>query len=484
MTALALAPEATYAEPVIGWRVWRILPFETLQGEESYRLCAAGMRGRPKVWEPRAATAAVCSGFSSTHEAPWPDCDCGIYAFRDQAEAAELLEHFATTPNGKGAVGWAIGRVSLWGRVVECEKGWRGQFAYPYALTVHAAGEVTEQICGLYAIDVTADEPLAPPVEEEPDDDEDTLNKVRDGLAEIREALAALRGTPSPPRVKPPPPPEALVPMPDLGLTDDDVLVAVFAAICCRLAEHSWYEDRAGAACDAPAVGRAVYYVRGLNPGEGQRVNVGDDWWWRPDSVNQAGIRKALKALTAEQLLECGKLAYYREFHWRFTLAGRRRLEALRRAGVVPDSVTYKSYATSKSTSEVKLRTRRLRDTRPVQFVWEIERDRPKWREARQAAATQGRRYYREWIRDWLESEERTELVFTDDEVLAAVKSQTRRGPVLASRIMERLAPGLGTKSRSESARLSQALVRLAKQGLVAHADPEAGVWRWAAVAS
>jgi len=107
VTALALAPEATYVEPVVGWRIWRVLPFETLQGEESYRLCAAGLHGTPKVWEPRAATMAVCSGFRSTHDAPWPDCNCGIYAFGEHDGAADLLEQFVGTTNGEGAVGWA-----------------------------------------------------------------------------------------------------------------------------------------------------------------------------------------------------------------------------------------------------------------------------------------------------------------------------------------------------------------------------------------
>jgi hypothetical protein len=141
--AIERTPEQTYLEPIVAWRAWRILQFETLSGETSYRLCAVGLRGIPKVWEPRKATAAVCSRYSSNHEAPWPEHDCGLYGFRSRRETESRLESWAETQRGEKA-GWALGRVSMWGRIVECERGWRAQYAYPYDLLVYGEESVAQ----------------------------------------------------------------------------------------------------------------------------------------------------------------------------------------------------------------------------------------------------------------------------------------------------------------------------------------------------
>lgn len=64
-----------------------------------------------------------------THAAPSEHCDCGIYACCDLAEAAAYLEGFHR-PGGR-VVHHVIGRVSLWGSVIECRRGWRASCAYP-----------------------------------------------------------------------------------------------------------------------------------------------------------------------------------------------------------------------------------------------------------------------------------------------------------------------------------------------------------------
>lgn len=53
-------------------------------------------------------------------------CPCGIYAVREPQDAAGYVANFADM-----GVPRAIGTVSLWGRVVEGEHGWRAEFAYP-----------------------------------------------------------------------------------------------------------------------------------------------------------------------------------------------------------------------------------------------------------------------------------------------------------------------------------------------------------------
>lgn len=150
-----MKPEATYLDPIGGWRAWRIMIFLSLDKPVSWRLAASGTHGIPKFWQPRVATDAVCGRFESTHDAPWPACTCGIHAYADREEAFEQFLYF-TAVNGRQAVGWAFGRVSLWGRIVEHERGWRAEHAYPYDLTVWAMPHVAASIQSMYAVDVDA----------------------------------------------------------------------------------------------------------------------------------------------------------------------------------------------------------------------------------------------------------------------------------------------------------------------------------------
>lgn len=61
--------------------------------------------------------------------APAWDCGCGIYASFDPAHAAAYMSRFFK--HREGIVHRVIGTVSLWGEVIECERGWRSSFAYP-----------------------------------------------------------------------------------------------------------------------------------------------------------------------------------------------------------------------------------------------------------------------------------------------------------------------------------------------------------------
>lgn len=72
--------------------------------------------GRPLVSWCR-----VTSRTSSPHKSPVDDCWCGIYAAKDTGH----LRRFHYDQIG------IVGEVSLWGRVVEHELGWRGEYAYP-----------------------------------------------------------------------------------------------------------------------------------------------------------------------------------------------------------------------------------------------------------------------------------------------------------------------------------------------------------------
>jgi hypothetical protein len=123
---LPLPVERT-AEPIIGWRAWNVIDWTDEKGRKSARLAALSI-STGHGWPPLAPMVASCT---VAHAAPQNDHTCGIWAVRSRAAALEAVSTFKTLGT------WAIGRVTLWGDVVEHDDGWRAQFAYPFELEVY-----------------------------------------------------------------------------------------------------------------------------------------------------------------------------------------------------------------------------------------------------------------------------------------------------------------------------------------------------------
>lgn len=123
MLDLRLEPEPTrLAEPIMGWRAW------VLSGSrrgDLVRLLPIGDRKTP--WPPREPARAGCAWARTHGEAPGVDCRCGLHA----THRLEPLRR-ARSPA-------VLGRVALWGRVIEHEHGFRAQFAYPQRLRLVCA---------------------------------------------------------------------------------------------------------------------------------------------------------------------------------------------------------------------------------------------------------------------------------------------------------------------------------------------------------
>lgn len=103
-------------EPIEAWRAW------SLTGRrDGSRLRLRPIAGRSHPWPPMREAEARCR-LARMHEAPNPDCSCGLHGVRD----IEFLRH-AKSPA-------VVGTVAMWGRVVEHEHGYRAQFAYPQRL--------------------------------------------------------------------------------------------------------------------------------------------------------------------------------------------------------------------------------------------------------------------------------------------------------------------------------------------------------------
>lgn len=124
---MTLSPVAERtAEPIRGWRVWNL--WEDLAGQ--LRLYPVGSGSG--AWEPRQVVRARCTPppflglLRRPHAAPDPSCRCGIYAARS-------LEAF-DRPRPAYPPPAVVGTVSMWGRIVEHERGWRSAQAYPAQL--------------------------------------------------------------------------------------------------------------------------------------------------------------------------------------------------------------------------------------------------------------------------------------------------------------------------------------------------------------
>lgn len=103
------------AEPVAGWRSWRV----------DYGLDGPQLASplRPQTWARRAATSATC--VAGCAPCPSSGCRCGLYAMAGPGRLPL---------DGRGPV--VLGCVALWGRVVEHDAGWRGEHGYPLVLIV------------------------------------------------------------------------------------------------------------------------------------------------------------------------------------------------------------------------------------------------------------------------------------------------------------------------------------------------------------
>lgn len=122
-----------FAEPLDTWRVWTVVRRD---GEYSLRSVV-----QRTVWPAGAALEAECLRCRNVvnvlrgkrrHDAPDAHCECGIYGAgldRVGQYVAEAAFH---------GVARVLGRVALWGTVVECERGFRASHAYPAKIYVPA----------------------------------------------------------------------------------------------------------------------------------------------------------------------------------------------------------------------------------------------------------------------------------------------------------------------------------------------------------
>jgi hypothetical protein len=131
---VTVAPD--YASPLLGWRAWLVL-----RRAEGVRLASVA---HPTLWEPHRELKGECLAPRRLplprrwrrhgHDAPDATCSCGIYAGSGPDVAGPYV--FRPLVARRHLVVRVIGLVSLWGRVVACERGWRAECAYPSRIFV------------------------------------------------------------------------------------------------------------------------------------------------------------------------------------------------------------------------------------------------------------------------------------------------------------------------------------------------------------
>lgn len=143
-------------EPIIGWRAWRVGPFQpTVQwliteldrGKCTYQELLEKVKSphlrsvnNTDVWEP--GEKANCL-VTDRHQAPDLQCECGYWALKSE----DLLVNTASFyPD-------AYGTVKLWGRYCEFEKGYRAQYAAPEKIYVFKQEHV-EPLARIYQCQV------------------------------------------------------------------------------------------------------------------------------------------------------------------------------------------------------------------------------------------------------------------------------------------------------------------------------------------
>jgi hypothetical protein len=145
-------------EPILAWRLWHVRLHEG-----DYRL--ESFTWHHVSWPAATRFEATCSIHG--HAAPVQGHECGIYAFRTRDLAEDLLRRYTGVRQRYGPVPEepppprlgrpvALGQVSLWGRVLVRDRGYRAQYAYPYELfLIDGDGEIAAGLRRRYAVDVT-----------------------------------------------------------------------------------------------------------------------------------------------------------------------------------------------------------------------------------------------------------------------------------------------------------------------------------------
>ncbi len=168
------APDRIATDPIVGWRYW-LLDFNF-----DPPVLRSSFFTKEFVWPSCRRFTATCVGYHPVaHPSPKLSCSCGIFACETKDQARKAARNRIQLYNAQIPV-W--GEVSLWGRVLDHEEGWRGQHGYPLSLRLpqdlppypekggcfprrsgllidYDPMAVSVKVRSLYGVEVTAEDP-------------------------------------------------------------------------------------------------------------------------------------------------------------------------------------------------------------------------------------------------------------------------------------------------------------------------------------
>lgn len=115
---------------LIGWRTWDVPMFGS-----------AILSFNKTRWEPKQKFIASCP---KGDKCAGPHCTCGIYSWKQRRKVIE----------GFNKLKHVMGEVWVWGRVLECEYGYRAEFAYPKSFV--DTGLIAQKMAGIYGVNLIA----------------------------------------------------------------------------------------------------------------------------------------------------------------------------------------------------------------------------------------------------------------------------------------------------------------------------------------
>lgn len=134
-------PSDMIISPVTAYRIWYV-PLQPILVMRSYWIQTPWDPCKRLEAECRNQMSCVCAGdfWTTTKREPEEaftcSCSAGIYGWKTFDQGFEMYIDEIEKMDGMGREEpvtnrVAFGKVYLWGKVVECEKGFRGQYAYP-----------------------------------------------------------------------------------------------------------------------------------------------------------------------------------------------------------------------------------------------------------------------------------------------------------------------------------------------------------------
>lgn len=157
-------PSDMIISPVTAYRIWYV-PLQPILQLRSYWIQTPWVPFQRVEAECRNHMSCVCAGefWTSTKREPEEEftcsCSAGIYGWKTFDQGFEMYmdeveKMFGMDTEEPVVNRVAFGKVNLWGKVVECEKGFRGMYAYPSAL-YYTAGN-SPSLASMYQVPLLA----------------------------------------------------------------------------------------------------------------------------------------------------------------------------------------------------------------------------------------------------------------------------------------------------------------------------------------